>query len=148
MGHEAESAGDGLSWTVWPLKQQPLKGFGIGLLVVGFSAYCLQAFGHWLYAAASFVILSIGVHSSLLPATYSVDSEGVHLKQLLSRRTLPWSDLACYLSTDDFLALSVADPPSHRSISAGMIVRFCANREEVEAAISAHLPRCPSALDE
>lgn len=131
---------EGFSWAVWPVRQEPLRALGLGLLVVGFSAYCLFSFDHWLYAVAALVILALGAHSTLFPSVYSVEADGMRVKHLTSSRFIPWGKLACYLRTDEFVALSTTTPPTHRSISDGLILRLSGNADQVAEALSAHLP--------
>ena len=129
-----------LSWTVWPLRQDPLRASAVGLLILGFSAYCLFAFNHWLYGAAALVILAIGAQSALLPSRYAIEPEGIRLVHLTGGRFVPWESLACYLRTDELIALSTTNPPTQRSIADGMIVRPAGNGDEVLAALAVHLP--------
>jgi len=135
-----EFSHDLLRWTVWPARQRPHAAAACAALILGVSWYGYASLGHWAYSVIALVVLTSSLSSFLLPTTYEVSGQGVRQLGWLHRRSLGWAELRCFVRAPDFLALSVSDPPTTRSISRGMILRLSGNGHEVARAVAQHIP--------
>ncbi len=86
------------------------------------------------------VVLTGSLAFFLFPTTYTLDARGPRLRGCFSRRDKLWSELACYLRADDFIALSTTAEPTERSLAQGGVLRLAGNGEEVAAFVARYLP--------
>jgi hypothetical protein len=143
----SNSSEDALRWSVWPAGQRPHAAAACVALILIVSWYGYQSLGHWVYSVIALVVLTASLAGFLLPTTYEVSAGGARLRGFLHGRSLDWDAARCFLRGPDFIALSIADPPTERSISRGMILRLCGNGDEVAAALAAHIPEWKAPTD-
>ena len=130
-----------LVWTVWSAKQRPAATAAVIALILGVSWYAYADMGHIAYTVVALVVLTASLTSFLFPLAYTLDREGIQLRGFLHSRRRSWDELACFLQTDDFVAVSSTPEPTERSIRRGLILRLAGNGDEVSEFVSRHLPQ-------
>jgi hypothetical protein len=91
----------------------------------------------WSGGAAALLVLS--THRFYLPSRYAIDDEGITAISWLGRRHLRWADLRRFTCDANGGYLSTRARPSRLDAFKGMHVLFGDQRDEVVAAIRAHL---------
>ena len=129
-----------LTWAVWPAAQRPAQAAGLAAMALLVAVFCSVSFGGIAYGLVAFVVVLAAGAPFLLPCTYTLDSQGLHVRGVFWRKSRSWDQVACYLRGPDFIAVSTQAEPTHRAISDGLILRLAGNGDEVEAALSRYIP--------
>lgn len=142
MGSQGpENGTETLTWTVWPAAKRPAQAAGLAAMAALVAAFCSVSFGGIAYGMVAFAVVLAAGAPFLFPSTYTIDDQGIRVRGILWRKSRTWDQLACHLRGPHFIAVSTQAEPTHRSISDGLILRLAENGDEVEAALSRHIPR-------
>lgn len=131
---------EALEWNVWPAGRRPHAAAAAIVLVLAVSWYGYVGFGSIVYSVIALVVLTGSLVFFLFPSTYRLDDQGVEVTGFLHRRHKPWDDLACFIRSEDFIAVSIAANPTERAISRGFILRLADNGDDVAAHLARHIP--------
>ena len=129
-----------LSWTVWPAQQRPPHAAAVIALMLGVSWYGYVGFGSIIYSVIALVALTLSLSFFLFPSTYTISAEGIEMRGFLHTKRKAWADLACFLRSEDFIAVSVSAEPTEQSIRQGFVLRLMYNGDEVAEALARRLP--------
>ena len=129
------------TWSVWPAQQRPFATISVLVLILGVSWYGYASLDNIMYSLVALLFLTGALNFFLFPTTYQITPEGVEAHGLLQHRKRAWSDFACYLQAETYVALSIKAEPDEQSISRGMILRYkTEDAELVINCVAAYLP--------
>jgi hypothetical protein len=120
-----------LTWTAWPLRRRPARGFFAAVLVVGtcYAAWDL-ARDAWI-AMLSFVVLGVAVAPFFVPTQYRLSAAGVEIRRPWRTSHRDWEDVRGVRSNRNLVVLSPLTRSSWLDGIRGEALFFEGNRGEV-----------------
>lgn len=125
--------------SVWPMRDEPGRSWALIAVLIGVSAICGLAAGHFAVGLLFFGLLSLTVKRLWLPVTYELSSKGVVYSSLVRRRRIPWSEFARYEIHDEGVFLSPDGEPQPFSALRGLFIRWNSRRDELLALLDFYL---------
>ncbi|GAB4154013.1 MAG: hypothetical protein Tsb009_30570 [Planctomycetaceae bacterium] len=130
-----------ISWRVHPARERMLAAVLALVVIAGLawlSADLMQNYWWGIFSAA-FLIVMLG--RFFLPSYYSLDDEGISVRNLLGSTRFRWSDVRCFRHDAQGGFLSTRRRPSLLDSFRGIHLQFRENRDAVVARIQTSLPR-------
>lgn len=123
-------AGCSLSWTVWPMRERPLRSAAVILFLMVVLWAIASAFGTaWIFVSA--IILLVYLAGFFFPTRYLLGPESISARGLVSRKKRHWSGLKKYYVGKKGVHLSPYARPSRLESFRGIYLPFGGKREEI-----------------
>ena len=135
----APAGADTIRWVVHPAVQESIwKSGALILIVLAFGILVSLSFDSNGYGVLTVLLLATSQSRYFFPTRYAVDSSGVTISHLASRRIVEWGNFRRYVATIDGVFLSPFTTPHRLDSFRGVYIRCVGNREEVVASVQRH----------
>ena len=127
---QSTTSGQSLSWTVWPMGENPLRSVAVILFLMIVVWAISTCFGKvWIFVSAIFLVGTLT--GFFFPTTYRLDPETVSAHGLLSKKKRTWSGLKKYYVGKKGVHLSPYARPSKLESFRVIYLPFSGNQKEI-----------------